>query len=194
MLKSTPQGTAKPEGEHVLNDRNGRMWIAMALTLASTVGAQRPGAAPVSTVSPTTRSAAYYALIDGMRCRQHASGRMDCEFRAGTGLRFTVNGVGQEDVVITVVQSDSAGDYTASVVPLHGCVVVKPIPSADKPPAADSVSTFAYVSPRTGKVYPTWATCLTATRPDARVETKVETKADTVPVKPRGAAARPPRH
>jgi hypothetical protein len=166
----------------VANTRSGRMCLAtaIALTLASSVAvAQRTSAATATPMSAAARSATYDAVLDGMSCRQHTSGRMDCEFRVGRGLQFAVNGVGQEDVVITFVQADTAGDYTASVVPLHGCVVVKPIPSASQPATADSVATFAFVSPKTGKVYRTWATCLTATRPDTRADTKADARTET---------------
>jgi hypothetical protein len=71
-----------------------------------------------------------------------------------------VAGVGQEDVAVVLLQADSNSEFVASVVPLHGCVVVKPVRTAD------SAATFAFVSPKTGKVYRTWSACLSATRPD----------------------------
>jgi hypothetical protein len=138
-----------------------------------TIGAQQavtasPASAPVSV--------AYDALLDGMSCRQQRSGRMDCEFRAGAAVRFVISGVGQEDVSIAFVEADAKGEFVASMVPLHGCVVVKPTRTADATkaagiPASDSVLTFAFVSPRSGKVYRNWATCLNATRGEpARAE------------------------
>lgn len=100
---------------------------------------------------------------------------MDCEYRVGHAVRFVVAGVGQDDVVISFVQVDSAGDYSASIVPLHGCVVVNPTRATAQ---ADSVATFAYVSPRTGKVYHTWAACLSATKGDTRVDARPDSRPD----------------
>ena len=80
-----------------------------------------------------------------------------------------MRGAGEEDAAIAFVQADSSANYVASVVPLHGCVVVKPARAADAArmagiAVADSVLTFAFVSPRTGKVYRNWPSCLSATR------------------------------
>lgn len=123
----------------------------------------------LSTSARASATGAFDALLEGMACRQHKSGRMDCEFRVGSSIRFIIAGVGQEDVIVSFVQADSGSEYVVSMVPLHGCVVVKPTRTADATraagiPAADSVVTFAFVSPKTGKVYRNWAACLSATR------------------------------
>jgi hypothetical protein len=168
--------------------------MAMAMAFASSpVASQSVGIAASSPARLPAPVATYDAVLDGMVCKQHKSGRMDCEYRVGRAVRFVVAGVGQEDVVVSFVQVDSAGDYSASIVPLHGCVVVKPTRA---PAPADSVATFAYVSPRTGKVYHTWATCLSATKGDARVDAKPEGKPDATnapptKVAPPTKAARP---
>ncbi|HEX7939533.1 MAG TPA: hypothetical protein VF483_11150 [Gemmatimonadaceae bacterium] len=127
-------------------------------------------------------SAAFNALLEGMACKQQPSGRMDCDFHVG-GTRFVIAGVGQEDVAISFVQADTADPYRVSIAPLHGCVVVKPTNSAQATRTAglsegDSVATFAFVSPRTGKVYRSWQSCLSATRGDQRA---ADAKADAGP-------------
>jgi hypothetical protein len=129
---------------------------------AATAGAQGALPAPRAT-------GAYEMLINAIACRQQPSGRMDCEYSAGNGLRFAVTGVGQEDVVISVTHTDSSAEFYASVAPLHGCVVVKPLNGAEFArragvPVADSTALSAFVSPRTGKVYRNWQGCLGATR------------------------------
>jgi hypothetical protein len=148
--------------------------------------AAQPLAGQQSTLGRAT--SAFDALLEGMTCRQHKSGRMDCEFRVGDAIRFVVAGVGQEDVSVAFVQADSAGRYVASIVPLHGCIVVKPTHTAEAArdagiPVSDSVATFAFVSPKTGKVYRNWQTCLSATRPSVRTadtkESLPDVKADT---------------
>lgn len=150
---------------------------------AAPLQAQKALSSPASRAS---ESAAYKALIDGMVCRQQAGGRMDCEFHVGSALRFVIAGVGQEDVAVSFVQADSTGGYVASMVPLHGCVAVKPANTLDATRAAgilpgDSVATFAFVSPRTGKVYRAWSACLSATRGDAaRSDKETEARQDSI--------------
>ena len=169
-------------------------WCCSALSLS----AQQPAGA-------TRSSAAFDSLLAGMSCKQQKSGRMDCDFRAG-GTRFVIAGVGQQDVSVAFLQGDTASLYVVSVAPLHGCVVVKPTRAADATRAAglqpgDSVSTFAFVSPRTGKVYRTWQTCLSATRSDARAtddtaalkgDANADAKADSAkPTAPRPTTKKP---
>jgi hypothetical protein len=101
---------------------------------------------------------------------------MDCEYKVGRSLRFVIAGVGQDDVAITFYRVDFDSDYYASVALLHGCVVVKPsnlvldtLVTRSARRAADSVATFAFVSPRDGKTYRDWPSCHKATkRPNER--------------------------
>jgi hypothetical protein len=140
-------------------------WLLICLSAASGFASAQ------ESVSGAKAPGAFNALIDGMSCRQQSGGRMDCDFRVGSTLRFVVAGVGQEDVVISFMQADSVAEYVASIAPLHGCVVVKPVRAADAArasglQASDSAATYAFVSPRTGKVYRNWQGCLGATRRD----------------------------
>ena len=148
--------------------RGGRVLAAAtALTLAPLAplalsAQQRGGPGP----------SAFDALLDGMSCKQQKNGQIRCDYQVGSSLRFAIAGVGQEDVVVSFVHLDSLGDFFASVAPLHGCVVVKPKRPEEAARAAglhptDSVATFAYVSPRNGKVYRTWSACLSATKGEA---------------------------
>jgi hypothetical protein len=106
-----------------------------------------------------TRSAAaqrtYEAVVSGMRCTQQSSGQVDCDFRVGRSLHFSIAGVGQEDAAVTFYKVDWDGDYYASVGMLHGCVIVK----AAHPTEADGPDIFAFVSPTTGRVYRDWPSC-----------------------------------
>ena len=114
-----------------------------------------PAAARAQTVPQApVRNTTYDATIDGMSCRQQPSGRLDCEYRVGSSLRFVIAGVGQDDAAVTFFRVDSIGDYYAGYAALHGCVVIKPTRQA-----RDSVASFAFVSPRDGKVYRSWQNC-----------------------------------
>ena len=94
-----------------------------------------------------------------MSCKQHSSGRLDCDYRVGTALRFQITGVGQVDAVVNFSHVDPQGDFIAGIAPLHGCVIVRP--SQQRP---DSTANTAFVSPHDGKVYRNWNTCLKPTR------------------------------
>ncbi len=151
--------------------------LAVVLALGGTVplSAQQAGVARPNATSPassvtTAPNETYDAVLEGMACKQQKTGQMDCEYRVGRALRFVIAGVGQEDVAVNFFEVDPAADYYAGVVLLHGCVVVKPLRPADaarvSAPRSDSVATFAFVSPRNGKVFRTWPMCLSATKPD----------------------------
>jgi hypothetical protein len=105
----------------------------------------------------------YDAVVQGMSCRQRQSGQMDCEYLVGKSLRFVISGVSQADATVTFYKVDSEQDYYAGVTALHGCVVVKPARNA----GADTVSHFAFVSPRDGKAYRDWQNCHKATKPQS---------------------------
>ena len=101
----------------------------------------------------------YDAVVQGMACKQQPSGRMDCEYKVGKSLRFTIAGVGQSDVVVNFFKVDVDQDYFASVAPLHGCVVIRPAAAR-----SDTTSHVAFVSPQDGKIYRNWNTCATKRR------------------------------
>jgi hypothetical protein len=103
----------------------------------------------------------YDAVVKGMSCRQRQSGEMDCEYQVGKSLRFMIAGVSQPDAAVMFYKVDGDDEYTAGVIALHGCVVIKPA----KATGADSVSRFAFVSPRDGKAYRDWQSCFKTTKP-----------------------------
>jgi hypothetical protein len=121
---------------------------ALATAIPATVSAQAPQGAPAANKT-------YDAVVDGMSCKQQQNGRMDCEYKVGKSLRFVVNGVGQQDVVVNFFKVDADEDYYASVAPLHGCVVVRPVVAK-----SDTATNLAFVSPQDGKIYRNWNTCL----------------------------------
>lgn len=110
-------------------------------------------------VSPQPINPTYDAVVSGMTCKQQSSGQLDCDYRVGKSLRFTIAGVGQDDTAITFFKVDFDGDYFATVGVQHGCVIVKPAK-----PTLTSGLHFAFVSPRDGKVYRDWPTCGRATK------------------------------
>jgi hypothetical protein len=95
---------------------------------------------------------AYDAVIEGMSCRQQTSGRLDCEYAVGQGVRFRIEGVGQESATVHFVKVDSTQGYTAGFAPLHGCVVVRPATGKEE-------TALAFVSLRDGRVHKGWQHC-----------------------------------
>lgn len=114
------------------------------------LGLSLPAAA--QTAQAATRT--YDAVVEGMTCRQQSSGRLDCLYAVGTGLRFTIAGVGQDDALITFARVDSTAGWVAGYSAVHGCVVVKPAGTA-----TDAAAPLAFVSPRDGRVYRAWQHC-----------------------------------
>ena len=112
----------------------------------------------------------YDAVVAGMKCTQSvvAAAQIDCEYRVGRSLHFVIAGVGQDDAAITVLRvSGYDGDYFASFGMLHQCVIVKPGAITLKTSfRARIVPDMAFVSPQTGKVYPSWEECGSAAAPD----------------------------
>lgn len=127
---------------------------ALALPMSLAAQTQQANAS-----TPTVPNKTYDAIIHGMSCKQQSSGRMDCEYRVGKSLRFTIAGVGQPDVVVNFFKVDVDEDFYASVAPLHGCVVVRPASAR-----SDSTTQIAFVSPQDGKIYRNWNTCATKRR------------------------------
>jgi hypothetical protein len=126
---------------------------AFAAVLPFALAAQAPGAQ--SQPAQAAKSSTYNQVVQGMSCKQQPSGQMDCEYKVGTSVRFIIQGVGQQDVVITFHNVASEGDYLASVAPLHGCVVVQP-----KSDNNMSSTNLAFVSPQDGKIHRTWNACI----------------------------------
>jgi len=101
------------------------------------------------------RSSTYDLVVEGMKCHQNVMGSLECDYRVGPSLHFNIAGVGDKDASIAFFASSFDGDYYATVGVLHGCVIVKPGKTAKRAGLLD----FAFVSPRSGKVYLDWESC-----------------------------------
>jgi hypothetical protein len=108
----------------------------------------------------------YAAVLRGRRCAQVGAveRRTDCEYRVGKGLEFVIAGVGEPDAGITIVRANGYdGDYYATVGVPEGCVIVNPgRGTARAAVRAGGQPNYAFVSPRTGKVYTSWQSCVAA--------------------------------
>lgn len=125
-------------------------------------------AAAVIAVSATAAAAedtpTYDLVVAGMTCKQSPLSnerQLDCYYRIGRGLAFTIAGVGQLDAAITVEKAEGFdSDYYFTFGMMHGCVVIKPGQKTnDAALKAGKLPDMAFVSPKTGKVYRTWKEC-----------------------------------
>lgn len=100
----------------------------------------------------------YVMTLAGKTCTESHSQQIGCTYSIGKDLEFGIDGIGQPDTSITFMRSSFDGDYYGSVGVMHGCVVVKPgKKTLDKD--LGKAFQFAFVSPKNGKVYPTWQEC-----------------------------------
>jgi hypothetical protein len=100
------------------------------------------------------------AVRAGMTCNQNRySQKLDCEYRVGKDLYFAIAGVGDDDAGISFFKVDWDGDYYAGIGLQHGCVVVQ---QGKRIQDEALLPEFAFVSPRTGKIYGTWQQCASA--------------------------------
>lgn len=95
----------------------------------------------------------YDIVLSGKKCSERESQQLDCEYRIGKDLWITVAGIGQGDVGVTFMKADFNGDYYATFGLMHSCVVVKPGKKIE------ALADFAFISPRTGKVFKSWQEC-----------------------------------
>jgi len=109
----------------------------------------------VTVQAAPSRVSTHDAIVAGMKCRQNSMGSMECDYRVGRSLYFNIAGVGDKDASITFFASSFEGDYYGSIGVMHGCVIVKPGKAIEGPGVFD----FAFVSPRSGKVYADWQSC-----------------------------------
>lgn len=101
-------------------------------------------------------------VLAGKSCKEGLTQGIDCEYKVGKGLHFSINGIGMPDTGITFMKSSFDGDFYATYGLSHGCVVVKRGPEGTTSSAIsgpESMTDYAFVSPRSGKVYTTWEKC-----------------------------------
>lgn len=110
---------------------------------------------------PTT----YEIVVAGKSCTESSTQSIDCDYKVGSTLEFTIAGIGQPDTGVTFMKSSFDGDFYASFGIYHGCVIVKRGQkgvTSQELSGPGSAFDLAFVSPRNGKVYRRWAECQTA--------------------------------
>ena len=134
-----------------------RTLVAFLFVLSVHVANAQP--APKEPQSSASTGAVYDLSVRGTSCKEsRAAGGIECTYRVGKDLEFSIAGIGDPDAGIVFVRSNFDGDYYASYGLQHGCVIVR------HGSAAPSPNDLAFVSPRNGRVYRTWQECRASTR------------------------------
>jgi len=116
--------------------------------------------------SPVRAEDSTYALtLAGKSCKVWGNEQtLSCEYRVGTGLRFSINGIGNPDTGVAFLKSSIEADFYAGYGMLHGCIIIKRGRKGLSNPALlgpGTITDFAFVSPKNGKVYRDWVKCQT---------------------------------
>jgi hypothetical protein len=108
-------------------------------------------------------------VADSVEC-DHADdeGAINCDYRAGRSLHLTIAGVGDDQVTVTFMKTNFDSAFHASFGVQHGCVIVKRNPAVGGGPKyRNPLLDVAFISPRTGLVYPERNACRRDTKSEA---------------------------
>ena len=98
----------------------------------------------------------YEITVKGKTCQESSGQLIECDYKIGKSLHISIAGLGQPDTGVSFMRSDFDGDFYATFGVMHGCVIVKP---GKKNITPDYLPTFAFISPKNGKVYKDWQEC-----------------------------------
>ena len=99
-------------------------------------------------------NSAYEDTLSGKRCKE-TNQQINCIYKVGKDLEFSIDGIGLPDTGITISHSKGVeGDYYPTFGLRHGCIIVK-----HGKVSSLFVMDYAFVSPRNGKVYKKWEDC-----------------------------------
>ena len=101
---------------------------------------------PCALASETT----YDVLVAGKYCQESRDQSLSCSYKAGKSLFIEIAGIGSPDTGVAFMKSDYHGDYYAKYGVLHGCIIVN---------RTSDFNSFAFISPKNGKIYKTWPEC-----------------------------------
>ena len=97
---------------------------------------------------------AYEDTLSGNQCKESHQ-QINCTYKVGKDLEFSIDGIGMPDTGITFTRSKGIeGDYYATFGLMHGCIIIKHGKNSNL-----FFKDFAFVSPKNGKVYKTWEDC-----------------------------------
>lgn len=88
-----------------------------------------------------------------------------CDYRAGRSLHISIESVGDDNATVTFMRAKFDSAFYASFGVHHGCVIVKRnLAVSDGPKYRNPLLDRAFISPKTGVVYPEWKACMRDTK------------------------------
>ena len=106
---------------------------------------------------------------DSTECEQTDGGKaIQCDYRAGRSLHISITGVGADYATVTFIRANFDSGFYASYSVRHGCVIVKRNAAVSEGPKyRNPLLDLAFISPKTGVVYPDWNACVRDTKGEA---------------------------
>lgn len=95
----------------------------------------------------------------GKECQESSSQLLSCQYKVGSDLLISIDGIGGLGTGISFLKSDSYGDFYAVYGVMHGCVIVKSGRKRYENNFYDNFLDYAFISPKNGKVYESWMSC-----------------------------------
>ena len=92
----------------------------------------------------------YDAVVAGKKCQEGKNQGLSCSYRVGKSLLIEIAGMGSPDTGIAFLKSDYDGDFYGKYGVQHGCIIIN---------STKDLFSFAFVSPKNGKIYKTWQEC-----------------------------------
>lgn len=99
---------------------------------------------------------AFELTVRGATCKQDVGGTVSCRYVVGEDLEFSIAAVGTTNAGISFLRSSIRGDYFARYGIQHGCVIVE---HGERSVAKSLAASWAFISPKNGRVYRTWQEC-----------------------------------
>ena len=92
----------------------------------------------------------YNAVVAGKECEEGHNQNISCSYKIDNSLLIEIAGIGSQDAGIAFLKSDYKGKYYGKYGMLHGCIIIN---------STENYASFAFISPKNGKVYHTWQEC-----------------------------------
>jgi hypothetical protein len=92
----------------------------------------------------------YDAVVAGKKCQEAKNQSISYSYTVGKSLFIEIAGIGSSDTGIAFLKSDYDGDFYGKYGVQHGCIIIN---------STKDLFSFAFVSPKNGKIYRTWQEC-----------------------------------
>ncbi len=102
------------------------------------------------TLNSIADNSTYNAVATGKECEEDKNQSISCAYKIGDSLLIEIAGIGSRDTGIAFLKSDYKDKYYGKYGLMHGCIIIN---------STTNFASFAFISPKNGKVYHTWQEC-----------------------------------